>query len=197
MSWIVTKSGREIEFENLENSDIVLEDLLHATSQINRFTGHTSRPYSVLAHSIGCGYYAQQRNWSDEAQLACMFHDLHEGLIGDISTPVKLMITGVTVFERTVESHVHNVFGLRRIMQSNAGFVKEADIALLLYERNHLIGHPKRLWAMDDRPPTVPIAPLIFGTSGEQIAHFYHMLFSLDESVIPQQTKDFISNVYD
>ena len=74
--------------------------LAHALSQINRFTGHTVRAYSVAEHSLLCCEIARSsplfESLCKEAQvdllIACLVHDMHEALTGDQASPLKLIL---------------------------------------------------------------------------------------------------------
>jgi hypothetical protein len=56
-------------------------------ARINRFNGATSRPVSVLEHSLAVASILP-----DHLRLAGLLHDAHEALIGDIAVPVQEML---------------------------------------------------------------------------------------------------------
>jgi hypothetical protein len=66
---------------------ITIMDVATALSHINRFTGHTIRPYSVAAHSL-----TMMQNAPRGLQYEALMHDAHEAVLGDISTPLKRML---------------------------------------------------------------------------------------------------------
>ena len=69
---------------------ITAADVSHALSLINRWCGHTARPYSVAEHSLLVAEIVERELGGDvHAQLAALLHDAHEAFIGDISTPAK------------------------------------------------------------------------------------------------------------
>lgn len=83
-AWIETASG--IKFDILEPTvDMVtIEDIAHALSQLNRFTGHTKYPYSVGQHSLHCSHLVPH-----EDALWALLHDASEAYIGDMNRPLK------------------------------------------------------------------------------------------------------------
>lgn len=60
-----------------------------ALGYINRWYGHTKRPFSVLEHTvIGAEVLTEMMNDSRDAVRYFLLHDLHESVIGgDMSTP--------------------------------------------------------------------------------------------------------------
>jgi 5'-deoxynucleotidase YfbR-like HD superfamily hydrolase len=178
MTWIVTSSGREIDLLNPDPTNIVLRDLVRAVGNINRFTGHTVRPYSVLEHSLNCADYARIQGWSSTVVFACLCHDLHEGLIGDISTPVKLAVPEIRTFEKHIEHVVHHRLGIAEIMEEHAEQVKQADLALLLWERDRLLKHTSP-WPAEQLV-TVPYTGEMRPRSYENaLEEFYNLAFDL------------------
>lgn len=82
--WIFTASGQRYFPTNPRPEEIHIEDIAHALSQINRYTGHTVRPISVAQHSVLCARHA-----SPEVALEALLHDAAEAYLGDLSRPVK------------------------------------------------------------------------------------------------------------
>lgn len=75
---------------------LLTQTRINALSRINRFAGWTSRPYSVLEHSvIGAQLLAETGGVSRPTVRAFMLHDLHETAFGgDITTPIKRKYLG-------------------------------------------------------------------------------------------------------
>lgn len=65
---------------------LAIEGLAKQLSQINRFNGATSWPYSVAQHSVWC---SERLDVDAEWALAALFHDAHEVIVSDIARPVK------------------------------------------------------------------------------------------------------------
>ena len=122
--------------------------LAHALSQINRFTGHTVRPYSVAEHSLLCCEIARNqpivqalpRKDQARVMLACLTHDLHEALVGDVSSPIKHIVGKAwTDFEDRVERAVLDAHGLLPFSEEFCELVKHVDLIALATEKRDLL----------------------------------------------------------
>ncbi len=62
MNWMLTASGTEYHMDGwqLLANEVSVQDVAHALSQINRFTGHARRPYSVAEHSLLAAQIARE-----------------------------------------------------------------------------------------------------------------------------------------
>ncbi len=84
---IRTFTGRMLDLERPTAEAIDIRDIAHALSQLNRFTGHTVRPYTVAEHSvIGAGLIREAIG------LEFLLHDATEAYLGDVSSPLKALI---------------------------------------------------------------------------------------------------------
>lgn len=72
-----------------ESSPVHIEDIAHHLAHINRFTGATSRGYTVAEHSLLCASMAESCGYTAAWQLACLLHDAHEAYLNDMATPTK------------------------------------------------------------------------------------------------------------
>lgn len=122
--------------------------LAHALSHINRFTGHTYRPYSVAEHSLLVFAYGLREQHArvmddDSARqflIACLTHDLHEALIGDVTSPVKHILGSQwDQFEARVQGAVASALGLTDALGAFAAEVKECDLKALALEKAHFL----------------------------------------------------------
>jgi 5'-deoxynucleotidase YfbR-like HD superfamily hydrolase len=125
-----------------------IEPLARALSLINRFCGHTWRPYSVAEHSLLVSSIALSRDdvgrlpekVQAEIALAALTHDMHEALIGDVSTPVKRILGEPwSEFEEQVEHAVRSAHGLLEIHERWGDVVKVCDLRALATERRDLM----------------------------------------------------------
>lgn len=71
-----------------------LEPLVHAMSQLPRWTGQTKLPYSVAEHSVRLRYLVDARLKRDRTlNCACLLHDLPECLgINDLQSRIKSVL---------------------------------------------------------------------------------------------------------
>ena len=130
---ICTFSG--IEFAPLAPriEDVTAVDIAHALSNMPRFSGHTSRFYSVAQHSVsvsfGCGVGV--------AAAYGLLHDASEAYLLDVPSPLKSIWGGYREAEERVQRVVYLAFGLDPERVPLA--VKEADAAALFNEQRDLM----------------------------------------------------------
>lgn len=96
--------------------------------------------YSVAQHSLLCVamYFddikdsgpRQPAEW--DAALALVIHDMHEGLLRDVSTPLKMHLPGYRELESRFSQAIHTRFGLP---EPDASLVKHYDQITLMTER--------------------------------------------------------------
>lgn len=150
--YILTRSGRQFDFLNPQPDAVAIEDIAHALSHINRFTGHTKYAYSVAQHSIAVSRYLERTEASVEVQFAGLMHDAHEAYFGDISTPLKSVLP-IREFEDRIQAVVGAAFGLT-LAQMHDRRVKLADLTALAIEAEHLM--PPDAVAWDYLAPVTP-----------------------------------------
>jgi hypothetical protein len=72
-----------------ESGAPTLHDIGYSLSQLPRFAGHITRPWSVLNHVYACSYYAALEHHSTRTQLDALLHDADESCTNDIPQPWK------------------------------------------------------------------------------------------------------------
>jgi hypothetical protein len=80
---ILTFTGKVFDFFKPEPEMICIADIAHALALTNRYSGHTSQPYSVAEHSVRCSHIPIGD------PLLNLMHDSAEAYIGDIPSPQK------------------------------------------------------------------------------------------------------------
>jgi hypothetical protein len=151
MTQIFTSAARQIKLGGLtlfatENAPSVRE-ISHSLAQINRFTGHCKRPYSVAEHSLLAADTARVvLGVSPIVELAVLFHDAHECLCGDTSTPVKQMLGYVwRSFEYSLQRMVLSHYRLGQVFDANEALIKRCDLIALATERRDLLPYDSAL----------------------------------------------------
>lgn len=154
--FIHLKSGGTFDFESFQpDGPHFFLDMVHALSQINRFTGHTRKPYSVLQHSDEVAANLRRIGMGPKVQLSGLFHDFHEALIGDVSSPLKQMLPDYKVLEATVAQ------GMYQYIVDKVGpypphwdceSVLTADRVLVLTEGRDLLGADVSKWGIPLQP---------------------------------------------
>jgi len=154
--WLQTFSGKRYDLTIPNPSVIRVEDVAHALSQINRYTGHTDRPYSVAQHSVmgaenswarahvwceALGLYLTPRQFAAQVLL----HDAHECVTGDVASPIKVAIGKAwRRFEDKHERAFRSRFGLAGAKMPAE--VKVVDVRMLATEVRDRMAAPTEEW---------------------------------------------------
>jgi len=85
---IHTFSGIAFDLLDPKPEMILVEDIVHSLSLINRFNGAAKFPYSVAQHSL---YVAGLL--PPELKLQGLLHDAPEAYVGDMVSPLKKIMT--------------------------------------------------------------------------------------------------------
>jgi len=127
-------SGAKMWFNRPQDSPFTLPDIVHGLSQINRFGGQTSFPYSVAQHSCYVCDLLGGSRWG-------LMHDAAEALLGsDICRPLKYApgMSPLRKFERLAQLEVARRFNLPRDIPPE---VKIADDQMFLCEQTFFFGY--------------------------------------------------------
>lgn len=135
---IMMYSGEYFNFDSPETSKFTIEDIAHALSHVNRFTGHTRVAYSVAEHCVRGSVEI-----SDDNALEFLLHDASEAFLGDCATPLKNLLPEYKALERRVEQAIANKFGTPFPMSKE---VKVVDLRMLATEVHWLMPERARQW---------------------------------------------------
>ena len=110
-SYIETFTGVKFDIIDTRPEMIQIDDVAHALSQANRFTGHAMFPYSVAQHSLLGSYLL------DDKKKAFRFlnHDDSEAFIGDMNRPLKHFTRAGEEYrkvEEPLQTMIYNRFGI-------------------------------------------------------------------------------------
>ena len=133
-NWIQTFCNQKFYTLDPYYKSILIEDIAHSLSLLCRFNGHTSRFYSVAAHSI---YVAE--NLSDNLKLVGLLHDASEAYLSDIPSPIKPYLNYYLKYEKKLEERIYEKFGVLDLYLNNKAFIKISDIRMLATERRDLM----------------------------------------------------------
>ena len=155
MTWLQTYTGKKIDFNNVTEDDICIEDIAEALSKECRFGGHCKKFYSVAQHS-----YLTALIVTPDYALEALLHDATEAYLKDIPSPLKALLPDYKAIEKRLDAVIRRKFGLPEKM---SGEVKKADLVMLATERNFLLKDDGSEWpclAGVEPHPTLKIVSL-------------------------------------
>ncbi len=123
-NFIQTYTGKRVDPMHMRPDDVCIADIAHALALTNRFTGHTTSPYSVAQHSCLVADLCP-RPW----KLWGLLHDAPEAYLADISRPVKIGLRSIVGnalddIDSSIMNAVCKKFGLSK---EEPPAVKKAD----------------------------------------------------------------------
>lgn len=163
-AWMQLHSGYCVDLLEPDLAGLTLQDLATCLSRLPRFLGHTRGGpiYSVAQHSV-----LMVENLAEETltlRRAALLHDAHEAIIGDIISPLKLLLGSAHVdcVERPIIAAMHARFGLAEALIGHH-VIKRADAQMLAAEKRDLLAPSAWPWpqleSCDHIPPIEPWQP--------------------------------------
>jgi hypothetical protein len=134
--WIGLLSGAQMNYNFPEKSDVTLDDLASALSNICRFSGHLPCFYSVAQHLVNTS-----RIVPVEFAFDALMHDTAEAFTNDLPTPLKWALPIFKELEVKIEGAMAKKFGFNYPYPPE---VKDADTNMLILEKLYV--------KKDDRP---------------------------------------------
>lgn len=157
--WINTFSGQAVDLDNPLPEQIKFGDIAHALSRLQRWCGHSRRPFSVAEHSVVVAQLVKDMHpWTMDPQemvLAALFHDAHEAYTNDVSSPLKTLLPELRAIQSRLQTAIESSLGIPRLSKSHA--VITADLMSLSLERDQLLAPCVRDWGWDPPKPHVQI----------------------------------------
>jgi len=111
---IMSTASEEIDFNNPDPSQLKLDEISRALAKLNRYTGQSSQPISVAAHSTLCAALAIDYGVRGRRMLkTILMHDAAESVLGDLNRPLKRAMGGAyDTFEENLERAMAEAFDL-------------------------------------------------------------------------------------
>ena len=165
-AWQRMLSGRRLDLLDPSPLDIEIEDIAHGLARVARWNGqtHGDHIFSVAQHSLFVEGLAHQLREDVPARtaLAILLHDAAEYVIGDIISPLKVVLgDGYKGTEARILSAVMVRFGLPAAMKRDvASLSKQADIIAAHHEAVSLAGFAEREAQRYFGPPVMLSTPL-------------------------------------
>jgi uncharacterized protein len=128
--WIRLLSGAQFNYNRPEESDVTLDDLASALSNICRFSGHLPCFYSVAQHLVNTSRIVPAEHAFD-----ALMHDTAEAFTNDLPTPLKWALPIFKELEVKIETAMSQKFGFN---YPYPAAVKEADTNMLILEKLHV-----------------------------------------------------------
>lgn len=177
---MLTNSGGRVDLPEPAPEQILIQDIAHHLSYINRFTGATTSPYSVASHSL---YVSRLlAHLGPEMELAGLMHDAPEAYLGDVSSPLKRLLPEYKRIEANFWRVIAEKWGLPKTLPAE---VHEADRNAYFAERTVLMP-----WNADlleegeglERPPTISIFQGPENAKAAFIQRFHSLRRQIDEN---------------
>ncbi len=131
MSWILTASGRHLDYIQPNVGDINILDIAQSLANESRYAGHTRFFYSVAQHSWLASFVVPRQH-----ALEALLHDAAEAYCKDIPSPLKALLPDYREIEARVDGVIRKAFGLPF---TETPEVKRADLVVLATERRDLM----------------------------------------------------------
>ena len=128
--WISLLSGAKFNYNKPEESDVTIDDIATALSNICRFSGHLPTFYSVAQHLVNASRLVPQ-----EYAFDALMHDTAEAFTNDLPTPLKWALPIFKELETKIESAMGDKFGF---LYPYPDCVKEADTIMLMLEKYYV-----------------------------------------------------------
>lgn len=125
-------SGAMFDYNNPEKSDVTIEDIAVALSNVCRFSGHVQYFYSVAQHAVNVSYIVPE-----EHALTGLMHDTAEAFTNDLPTPLKVAFPAFKDLENKIEKAMSNRFKFEYPLPP---VIKTADLQMLKLEKETVKG---------------------------------------------------------
>jgi uncharacterized protein len=154
MSIIDLSTGTRMDLANPSLESISITDIANSLSKICRFTGHSTKFYSVAEHCVRASHIPK----GYEAQFATLMHDAHEAFCGDVSSPLKALLPDYKTVEAKLQQIVRERYA---ISHENDDIVRTCDLKMLATEKRDLMANSHTYWDIlkHVEPLTVAITP--------------------------------------
>lgn len=165
-SFIQTVNGHSFFPQTGKASCIDLDDIAHSLSNLCRYNGHPRKFYSVAEHAVLVSRIVRAI-WPDDVQArwAGLHHDDTEAYVGDVTTPLKMLLPKFMRIEDEVSRDIAVELNIRWTARTIAR-VKLADRIALSTEARLLfanVSHWRTIKDIEPRPdllcPSFPLEP--------------------------------------
>jgi len=152
-TWIQTRSGKRFYPLDPKPEHVDLRDIAHALARQCRFSGHTSRFYSVAEHSVRVAMRVFEESDDPVLALLGLLHDASEAYLVDLPRPLKRdpAFAPYLAAERACMDAILRHVGFTSTELPE--IVKRADAALLADEAQEFMRPVSPEWLAEMPPP--------------------------------------------
>lgn len=175
---IITNSGRGLDVIDPNPKDILIEDIAHALSLQCRFNGHCKEFYSIAQHSLLVAYLLGYWGLNRKIQLAGLLHDASEYILGDVITPLKKHLQEYKDIESRVQRIINIKFGVDLQYELAYDDIKDADVVMLMWEREHILPKSDLKWDVRHVDRAIPPNWTFRAIAPEYAEHQFIIMFN-------------------
>jgi 5'-deoxynucleotidase YfbR-like HD superfamily hydrolase len=119
-----------------------IEPIAYGLSNICRFGGQCRPFYSVACHSVVVSSLVPK-----EYKLQALLHDAAEAFMGDVPSPLKMLIPDYKKIENKLLKHILEYYGCEGTIHP---IIKKADLIALATEKRDLLPEDNYNWGILD-----------------------------------------------
>lgn len=122
MSWILTVSGKKLNFLDLQPDQICLEDIAIGLSNVPRFAAQLRTFYSVAEHCVKMfdlfehetnkQIYFDDPDFEHNVRIAILLHDASEAYMCDVPRPLKALLPEYRNIEKSLSRVIGDKLGM-------------------------------------------------------------------------------------
>jgi hypothetical protein len=166
VTWTHTSRGRALDLLDPQPDDVDLEEIARALGHQCRYNGCTRQFYSVAEHCVLIARALRRDGATPDLQLAGLLHDAAEAYTGDLTWPVQAVLFAggpdhdpgpqirrrYKAMQARLDALICALVGLDPEWLDDER-VHDADMRILLDEREVLLEGRPRPWVVDGQEP--------------------------------------------
>ncbi len=151
---------------------MTVEDIAHGLSNICRYTGQCRFRYSVAEHAWIVATRLAELEYPPHVVFAGLHHDDSEAFIGDVATPLKMLLQPqYGKIEAAITAVIERKFEIPLLTDAEADALKEVDLWAMALETHALMRSRGSGWISDGLlDPKVPWPSIDVAGFGPAIA---------------------------
>lgn len=152
--WMCTFHGHKVYPLDPRPEEVCMIDIAHSLSMQCRYSGMTSKFYSVAEHCLLMALTARQVGYTPQIQLAMLVHDAAEAYLSDVIRPIKHSMPEYKAHETAMYAAIHERFAWPWPVDSwmNTTPIHAYDNYILYDEVSQLLAPTPEDWHMRYAP---------------------------------------------